>query len=149
MLRRRFVLRLTSCLVILSLLLSNAPLALAQDGPVFLPLITQNNGRVPVTATDLLFRVQVRVATPSQAARLAQPGIVVLVQGEETATLLVDTVQLEFLAKAGFQPRGADALESLVTEQGPDWLSPSLQPLLQEAAAARQRLDELTARRPK
>jgi hypothetical protein len=152
---RLFTHRLLSLLVSISLLLTPAAqIAQAQPagtqavslrpeppaqnpGPVWLPFIGVGQSAAPTS--DLLYRAHIAVTSPARWQRLEQLGVVILEQDEILATVLVDFLQLEQLAKLQFQPRGTDEFSQLVnanSEKRP-WLARSMRPLLEQAATVR------------
>ena len=106
-----------------------------------------------------LYRSRVALRQPADRARLERLGVVVLAADEGRKTedeglpsfvpdrssviVLADEEQLEALARLRFQPQGTDELGALVAAhaQAKPWLATSLRPLLEQAAAARSRLE--------
>ena len=88
-----------------------------------------------------LFRTIVFVSTPNQWENLANLGVILLDKGPDSASVLVDSAQLESLSRLGLTPHETSALDELVTatSQEKTWLKTSLQPLLSQAT----RLNEM------
>ena len=123
-------------------LLSNllTPVAQAQSiTPLYLPIIANGNA---APQTDLLFRTHITVQTPGQWRDLHQMEIVILEQGDDWATVLVDDMQLTDLARWRFSPTSTDTLEALVAANtvNNNTTAASFQPLLGEIAATKARL---------
>lgn len=153
---RLVVHRLLSLLISLSLILTpSAQIAQAQPthtqavslrpeppaqspNPLWLPFIGIG-GQNAAPTSDLLYRVRLAVSSPARWQRLEEMGVVILERDEISATVLVDFLQLEQLAKLQFQPRGADELSRLVNANGEKrpWLARAMRPVLEEAAAVR------------
>jgi hypothetical protein len=94
-------------------LLSNSvlPVAHAQSNtPLYLPIIT--NGNAP-PQTDLVFRTHIQIQTPAQWRDLQRMEVVILEQGADWATVLVDDLQLEDLARLRYIPDQTNALQTL------------------------------------
>jgi hypothetical protein len=123
-------------------LLSNSvlPVAHAQSNtPLYLPIIT--NGNAP-PQTDLVFRTHIQIQTPAQWRDLQRMEVVILEQGADWATVLVDDLQLTDLARWRFSPVDTDTLEALVAANTAidNATATSFQPLLGEIAATKTRL---------
>ena len=81
-----------------------------------------------------------RLALPNRAApeRLQSLGVLILEQGPDWASVLVDQDQLQTLARLRFQPTGIDDLGTLAQSAGLDWLAASLNISIQTAANGEQ-----------
>jgi hypothetical protein len=94
-------------------LLSNSvlPVAHAQSNtPLYLPIITNGNAS---PQTDLVFRTHIQIQTPAQWRDLQRMEVVILEQGADWATVLVDDLQLEELARLRYNPDVTNALATM------------------------------------
>jgi hypothetical protein len=148
MFRQRFIHRLLSGLIIFSLLLSSAPVAQAQDGPVYLPLVNQGQGQArhapPPTCSSAC-----RCAWPRPARRAGWRSRASWCwrRRRTRPRCWWTPPSSSTWPKPASSPAGPMRWRRWCKEQGPAWLSPSLRPLLQEAAALRASGMDLTAGR--
>ncbi|MDF1515099.1 MAG: thrombospondin type 3 repeat-containing protein, partial [Anaerolineae bacterium] len=87
-----------------------------------------------------LFRTHVTYPNALGRQRLDQLGVVVLEEDADGALVLVDSSQLEDLARLRFNPRGSDAIGMLLQANADrmPWLAESLVPLVAQATAVEQ-----------
>ena len=140
MFRQHTFTRFCTMFLVLALLSNSVlPVAHAQSNtPLYLPLIT--NGNAP-SQTDLVFRTHIQIQTPAQWRDLKRMEVVILEQGADWATVLVDDLQLTDLARWRFSPTDTDTLEALVAANMTlDNAATSFHPLLGEIAATKTRL---------
>lgn len=117
---QRFVHRLICAVVIAGLLLGSlAPLAQAQDGPRFLPLVQHPGVIATPQQPDApgLFRTVVDVQSAAQWRDLERMQPVFLDRGDDWAWLLVDDVQLADLARLRYNPDQTNSLGTLLALQ--------------------------------
>ncbi|MBX2998768.1 MAG: hypothetical protein KF893_09690 [Caldilineaceae bacterium] len=116
------------------------PILHAQEGSnVWLPLIGSGITRPTVAVSDVLFRTEITVTSPTQWARLDDLGVAILSRHEIGATVLVDYEQLADLARLRYEPRNSEEFGALVTagaEEKP-WLARSLRSLGEQAQTVR------------
>ena len=128
-------------LALATFLAPSAPVLRAQDDTsVWLPIVRQGSELAnSFPASDLLFRTQITVQTPSQWGRLTQLGVTILEQSDESAVVLVDYAQLQTLARLPYQPRDTVEFGTLLAASAEQkaWLARSLQPLTLQLQAAR------------
>ncbi|MBN2502051.1 MAG: hypothetical protein JXB38_14810, partial [Anaerolineales bacterium] len=88
-----------------------------------------------------------RVTFPNDAApdRLQSLGILILEQGPDWASILVDQDQLQTLARLRFQPQEIDDLGNLAQSTDLDWLAASLNAAMQTAVNNEQKSAQGTA----
>jgi hypothetical protein len=132
MFRRHSFCRFYTLLLVLALLSHSVlPVAHAQSTtPLYLPIITNGNA---VPQTDLVFRTRITVQTPAQWRDLQRMEVVILEQEANAATVLVDDLQLEDLARLRYNPDVTNALATMAAHDST--LQAAVADLLQQAAA--------------
>lgn len=134
---RSLTYRLTAFLVTLSMLLTSiAPVAQAQEGSgsIWLPLVGSGQNASAVPSSDLLYRAEITVDSPTRRQRLDELGLVILSEEGQTVTVLVDAEQLADLARLRFTPGNINEVSQMVRAGEKAWLTRSLLPLLESAA---------------
>lgn len=112
MFRQHTFTRFCTMFLVLALLSNSVlPVAHAQSNtPLYLPIITNGNAS---PQTDLVFRTHIQIQTPAQWRDLQRMEVVILEQGADWATVLVDDLQLEELARLRYNPDVTNALATM------------------------------------
>ena len=132
MFHRHSFCRFYTLLLVLALLSHSVlPVAHAQSTtPLYLPIVANGNA---VPQTDLVFRTRITVQTPAQWRDLQRMEVVILEQEANAATVLVDDLQLEDLARLRYNPDATNALATMAAHDST--LQAAVADLLQHAEA--------------
>lgn len=91
----------------------------------------------------LLYRTRVVLVSPQSQQRLIDAGLVILTAEAQTATVLADVTQLEWLARLGYRPQQTEDLGALIQARVPHNLARSLPAGLATAPVSLQAWDAL------